>query len=177
MRRIITILRHAAWTYPVDQLSDLGTRSAQALGPLFGEFDCVLASEYTRAQQTAKHLGKGEVVISGAANELVYSESFSTPGEYTQFVFRTHLQEVRAKAGEFLKAIHKSQGGKTLIVSHRVLMIALFALITRGRIEADDWNCVDFENLEGMQIEIEDNSVLSLDIIRLREGKPDAVNL
>lgn len=175
MRRFITVLRHAAWTYPVDQLSDQGIHMAQTLGHQLGNYNHVLASEYVRAQQTAQHLGKGQVVTNSAANELVYPETFKTPVEYTQFVFGTHLEEVRAKAEKFLKAITETKNGRTLIVSHRVLMIALVVLITQGRIEADNWNFVDFDNLEGVQIWIEGDSVASVDVIRLREGKLESV--
>lgn len=169
-----TILRHAAWKYPVDELSEQGVRDAQSRGLLLGQFDRVFASEYHRARQTARHLtGSNGYGVMPPANELVYSESFPTPEEYTRFVFATHANEAEARTQGFLKAIRGETGeGSVLIVSHRVLMIALFALVTRGKVEAGAWNCADFQNLEGMRIGIEDGKAVSLELLQLRDGHP-----
>lgn len=146
------VLRHASWNYPVDELSPKGIEEAQKLGRTLLRADEVIVSQYRRAVQTATALGYRNVIVDPRANELEYPESFPTPTEYAQFVFEKHLEDVQERAQAFLEMLRGTNGSRLLVISHRVLLIAVYALTAKGKIADTDWNIVDFANLEGFRI-------------------------
>lgn len=159
----ILLLRHAPWDFIVNGrergLNAQGLKMARDLGPSLGYFDIVRASEYLRARQTAQLL-TGDVSglsIWTCLNELDYNYNFPTPEEYTKAVFENHLAEVREQAEALHWAIAKlNPTHRALLVSHRVTMIALYARLRMGRVEAENWDIVDFEPLCGFETWIDE---------------------